>query len=86
MPTLQNLTQLSNPLTTNRSSLYSLQSDAIENTVLSNIVVLPSNELYHGSLRTQFMSFRVRWNMYTVSLPSNGYMRHDIFTLSLESY
>jgi hypothetical protein len=48
-------------------------ADRIENTSsVVRIVVLQ-----HGPQRTQLPLFRVRWNVCTESLPSNGYMRHN---------
>jgi hypothetical protein len=44
----------------------------------SSIVVLPSNESEHGPQRTQLLLLCVRWNVYTESLPTNGYMRHNL--------
>jgi hypothetical protein len=52
----------------------------IENTSsVARIVVLPGNELYHGPQRAQFTLLRVRWNVYSESLPSSGSIRHNIF-------
>jgi hypothetical protein len=43
--------------------------------------VLPSvskKKNWSGPQRTHFLLLRVRWNVYTESLPSNGSIRHDI--------
>jgi hypothetical protein len=45
--------------------------------------VLPSNALYHGPQRTQLLLLRVRWNVYTESLPRNGSIHHNRVTAEL---
>jgi hypothetical protein len=47
--------------------------------LLSNIVVLPSNEFEHGPQRTQLLLLCVRWNVYTEALPSSWSIGHNMY-------
>jgi hypothetical protein len=62
-------------------------ADHIENTSsVVRIVLLPSKELYHGPQGTQLPLLRVRWNVYTETLPSSEWIRHNNLCLSSRVY